>query len=646
MKREDQVLTPLDVHAVPVEVEVAAALMTQGREGEGIGALCRLSGAVRGRAWLRYPGADWCCVAASDGRTDAPDDRDFGATTPDPDGRRRLWSFIGGSGRLVLDFPEPVPAGVLPVGMEALFSAWFARAMERGTAVLEEKRFADTLDSIDEGYFELDLAGNLTWCNPACFRLADSHPAEVLGLNNRSYASPETARTMFQVFNTIYRTGKPALIRDYEVILLNGQKRTFEVSASVRRNATGKRVGFRGLVRDITDKVRAETERRRLAEQIQQSRRMEAIGTLAGGIAHDFNNLLMGIQGNVSLMMLKGPEENPHYDNAKSIERCVESGASLTRQLLGFARGGKYREVPLDLNRLIKGTISMFTRTRSRIRVESDLADGVMTVLADPGQLEQVMLNLYSNAWQAMPDGGVLSIGTDTTEVDGVLAEKEGVAVGPYVQIRIADTGIGMDEATISRIFEPFFTTREMGRGTGLGLASTFGIIKGHGGFLSVESEPGKGSTFLVHLPAAGPVLSPSTSFADLLFSGTETLLLVDDESVILEVTSEMLQGLGYGVKSAGNGTEALKRVETHPEIDLVILDMGMPDIGGEDLCRRIWELRPTLPVLISSGYNRNPDVDRLISLGCKGFIQKPYTLELLSRTLRRVLSAEVADRG
>ena len=248
-----------------------------------------------------------------------------------------------------------------------------------------------------------------------------------------------------------------------------------------------------GLFKDIT-------EHRRLEEQLRQSQRMEAIGTLSGGIAHDFNNLLMGIQGRTSLMLMDVGPSHPHFEHLKGIEDYVKSAADLTKQLLGFARGGKYEVKPIDINELIKTGSSMFGRTEKEIKINCKYQKNVWTTEADRGQIEQVLMNLYVNAWQAMPSGGELYLQTENVRLDENDVKPFEIEPGKYVKISVTDTGVGMDEATRQRVFDPFFTTKKMGRGTGLGLASAYGIIKSHGGFINVYSEKGHGTNFKIYL--------------------------------------------------------------------------------------------------------------------------------------------------
>jgi signal transduction histidine kinase len=269
------------------------------------------------------------------------------------------------------------------------------------------------------------------------------------------------------------------------------------------RNAEGQARGFRGIGRDTTARRLAENERKRLEEKLQQVQRLQAIGTLAGGIAHDFNNLLMGIQGNVDLLLVSLDSADPRYENTRNIERCVRSGANLTRQLLGYARGGKYFVKPINLNDVVKTSTNLFGRTKKDTKIICEYQEDIWTVQADQSQIEQVLVNLYLNAWQAMGLGGTIRVRTENATLDSDFVRPYEAVPGKYVSVSVADTGKGMDEETQKRVFEPFFTTKSMGKGTGMGLASAFGILNNHNGVIHFTSALGKGTTFYIYLPAS-----------------------------------------------------------------------------------------------------------------------------------------------
>ena len=383
------------------------------------------------------------------------------------------------------------------------------------------------------------------------------------------------------------------------------------------------------------------TAQKKLERQFQQSQRMESIGTLAGGIAHDFNNLLMGIQGNASVMLLEVKPEDALFEQVKSIERCVKSGAHLTKQLLGFARGGKYVVKPTYLNDVLTRTAEIFGRTRREVNIHTRCRKKIWMVNVDVGQIEQVLLNLYVNAWQAMPDGGDLYLETDNVVLDDIYARRKPYSFKPgnYVKISITDTGTGMDKATQQRIFEPFFSTKEVGTGTGLGLASAYGIVKNHGGIINCYSEVGRGTTFNIYLPAMEAEQAEEEMPAEESLHGSGTVLLVDDESVIVDVGRRMIESLGYEVLPAANGEEALRIFKrNHSRIDLVILDMVMPYLNGGEVFDQMKSIDPAVRVLLASGYSLNGQAEAILERGCNGFIQKPFNTVELSHKIRDIL--------
>ena len=381
------------------------------------------------------------------------------------------------------------------------------------------------------------------------------------------------------------------------------------------------------------------TERKRLESQLQQAYKMEAIGTLAGGIAHDFNNLLMGILGSTSLMLFNIKSNHPHYESLKNIEKHVQSGAKLTKQLLGIARGGKYEVKPTDLNKLLEKTSEMFTRTSKDIRVYIKYQTDIWPVEVDQSQIEQVLLNLYVNAWQAMPNGGDLYLQSENVFLDEDDVRLLSLKPGKCVRLSITDTGVGMDEATTQRIFDPFFTTKEMGRGTGLGLASVYGIIKNHDGIIDVYSKKGEGTTFTIYLPASDKQIIEEKETSREVLKGVEMVLLVDDEDSIVDVGEEILHMTGYQVLAARSGKEAINIYQKNQAtIDIVILDMIMPEMGGEETYDTLKEINPKVKVLLSSGYSIDGKAKEILEKGCDGFIQKPFTVEELSQKIREIL--------
>ncbi len=504
-----------------------------------------------------------------------------------------------------------------------------------------EVKYRSILENIEEVFYEVNLKGDITYVNDAVEKLLGGYTRdELVGLNNRDYTTPETAKRMFDVFNKVYHTGESSKVNDFEIITKDGSTKLLELSSFLIMDQDGNKTGFRGLIRDVSERIRAEKEKKKLESQFYQAQKMEAIGTLAGGIAHDINNILMGIQGNASIVLMDIDPSDPQYEKLRNIEEYVISGSSLTKQLLGFARSGKYHIKATDLNELVEKTSGMFGRTKKEIRIKTRFQDGIWSVEVDQSQIEQVLLNIYVNAWQAMPAGGDLYLDVQNIIIDKGYLKTYGINPGRYVKISITDTGIGMDDATRQRIFDPFFTTKEMGRGTGLGLASAYGIIKNHGGFINVYSEIGKGTTFNIYLPVSDKKeINETIQPIERIIKGSGTVLFVDDEEMIISLGKEILKKLGYNVLLANGGREALEVYENNRgKIDLVILDMIMPDLSGNVVFEKMREIDPDVRVLLSSGYSINGQAAEIIKKGCCGFIQKPFNVIKLSNIIDKIM--------
>ncbi len=496
-----------------------------------------------------------------------------------------------------------------------------------------EERFRALSENAPDIIYTMNLEGAVMYANPSWKRILGHDEEDLLGRYFTDFAREEDRRAYRKLFKTIRDDEK--IVSHYIGVMLtkDGRERVFNMNSAFNRDSKGRMIGIVGTLTDIT-------EQREMEKKLQHAQKLEAIGTLAGGIAHDFNNLLMGIQGYASLTLLDLDPSHPHYERLKRIEEQVQSGADLTKQLLGFARGGKYEARPTDMNTIIDRTASMFGRTKKEVTLYRSLAQNLWTVDCDQSQMEQVLMNLYVNAWQAMPGGGDLSLETGNVLLGDDHAMHYTIKPGRYVKITVTDTGTGMDAKTRERIFDPFFTTKAMGRGTGLGLAMVYGIVKGHGGMIDVTSEPGQGSTFDIYLPASEKAIVKEQTAATEILTGTETVLLVDDEQVVLEVTRELLESLGYRVYAVGGGQEAIAvYMEKRKEIDLVILDMIMPGISGGETFDRLKEINPNIRVLLSSGYSIKGRAQEILERGCKSFLQKPFQLEMLSRKVREVLS-------
>ncbi|MBN1665371.1 MAG: PAS domain S-box protein [Deltaproteobacteria bacterium] len=619
-----------------------------------------------------------------------------------------------------------------------------------------EKKYRTILETMEEGYYEVDLAGNRTFFNDALCRIYGYSHDEMMNMNYRTYAPPETLTLLRDVYQEVYRTGIPTKIFGHKVFRKDGSTIMIEASVALRRDPSGNPIGFSGIIMDKTEQKKAEealrlseekyrllvenahdgifivqnggieffnhrtetitvypaaelaampfvklihpkdkesvaerqrkvlagddrqdtfsfrminrkgenlwvelgsvridwegqpatlnflrdiSSQKRMENQLLQAQKMEAVGTLAGGIAHDFNNLLMGIQGYTSLILLDIGSDHPHYSKLKNIEQQVQAGAELAKQMLGVAKGGKYEVKATNINTLIEGVLDLYGRTRKEITIHKFLLEEVWTVEVDRNQIEQVLLNLYVNAGHAMPAGGDLYVETKNIILDENYTRPIGLTPGKFVRISVTDTGVGMDEATQKRAFDPFFTTKGMGRGTGLGLASAYGIIKNHNGIINIYSEKGQGTTFNIYLPATEKTIAQEANIPEKVLSGEETVLFVDDQESITDIGQNLLEKLGYRVITAQSGSEAIDIYRREgSRIDLVILDMIMPEMGGGETFDRLKEINPQIKVLLSSGYSINGQAKDILDRGCKGFLQKPFTLADLSKKLRQFL--------
>ncbi len=390
------------------------------------------------------------------------------------------------------------------------------------------------------------------------------------------------------------------------------------------------------VARDITDRINLEA-------QLRQAQKMEAIGTLAGGIAHDFNNILMGIQGYSSLVKCGFERNSDEFKRLANIDEYVASGAEMARQLLGFAQKSSHEECMINLNYLLKMSIKLFARTKKDIKIEQFLDKNLWSTNVDEGLIKQVLMNLFVNAWHAMPQGGKIVIKSENVMVEASRIGEFGFErAGAFVKVSVIDTGIGMDKETMSRIFDPFFTTKTKGQGTGLGLATAYGIIKSHKGAFKVESTLGQGSAFMFFLPAENVCIENDTIVEDddKIINGKGKILLVDDEKGVIEVCSEMLETLGYEVENACSGRDAIEIIEKDEgKIDLVILDMIMPGMNGFETYEMIQKIKPDCRVLVSSGYSKQEEINQMMEKGCNDFIHKPFDVAMLSEKLSTIFN-------
>ena len=512
-------------------------------------------------------------------------------------------------------------------------------------AILESRdTLTRILDQTPLAVTVLDARGNLTDVNGAWLRLfGAAHRDEVVGHLNVFHSPFFRALGLAAELDTVYRGGVvdvPALTIDparaKEELPLEGQEVTVHARMFPVFERNGRLVNVVAMMEDVT-------ERRRLEEQLIQSQKMESIGLLAGGIAHDFNNILGGILGYASFVKAQVQKGDRIYPHLETIERSALRAADLTSQLLGFARGGKYVVGPIQVNDLVRETSELLRGTiEKNITVETipDTANPVIE--ADASQIQQVLMNLCVNARDAMPGGGTLTIVTERLRApDAFLRSVLDGRQGDYVRIDVADTGVGIDRAIRNRIFDPFFTTKEKGQGTGLGLATVYGIVKNHNGFINVESDIGAGTTFSVYIPAVDRPVPRAEGPEARVAGGRETIMVVDDEETIRFLVRDILQQMGYTVLGAAEGEAAVELyTRNRGRIDLVILDMTMPGMGGRETFEKLKEIDPGVRAILSTGYAEDERARQMLALGVRAFVQKPYRVDELASAVRRILDA------
>ncbi len=503
-----------------------------------------------------------------------------------------------------------------------------------------QSHLVNALEIAHLGPWEYDAIKDLFTFNDYFYKVFGTTAEKAGGyvMKSEEYAGrfihPDDIHLLAEASRKAIETDEPEYSQQLEhrIIYADGNVGYINVRVFVVKDESGRTVKTYGVNQDITETVR-------LRSKLEQVQKLEAIGTLAGGLAHDYNNILMGIMGNISLILSDMESDHPYYNRLKVMEQYALNATDLTKQMLGFARGGKYEVKPTDMNELVKKSSHMFGQTKKEIAIHAEYQKDVWVVEVDQGQMNQVMLNLYVNAWQSMPDGGDLYIETKNIVLDDTYVKPFNLIPGSYVRISVTDTGVGMDEKTKAQVFDPFYTTKKMGRGTGLGLASVYGIIKNHSGIVNVYSEKGEGTTFNIYLPATDAVITEGREPSYDVLSGNETILLVDDEEMIITIGRELLEKLGYNVMCAKSGSEALEIYQNNREkIDLVILDMIMPHMSGGATYDGLKSVDNNVKVLLSSGYSLNGHAASIIKKGCNGFIQKPFGMKEISQKIREIL--------
>jgi two-component system, cell cycle sensor histidine kinase and response regulator CckA len=509
-----------------------------------------------------------------------------------------------------------------------------------------ENKYRSILESIDECYYEVDLAGNLTFINRAGCDILGYSKDELIGLNNRDYTTEKTARNLYRAFHSVFLTGQPKRIMDYEIIKKDGESRTLELSTALIQDDGGIPVGFRGIARDITQRKQAQLEKERLENQLLQAEKMKAIGTLAGGVAHDLNNILSGIVSYPELLLLDLAPDSPMVKPIKTIQESGKKAAAIVQDLLTLARRGVSVSEVVNLNDIVNEYLNSPEYQRllhfhPLVAIESRLESSLFNILGSPHHLSKTVMNLVSNAAEAMRDGGTIIIETNNEYIDRPLHGYDKIEEGDYCVLTVADTGIGIAAEELQKIFEPFYTKKTMGRsGTGLGMAVVWGTVKDHKGYIGLNSVPGKGTVFKLYFPITRQARCSDgrlLSMDDYKGHG-ERVLIVDDVLEQREIATSMLTALGYQVACVSSGEKALQHVQSN-RVDLIVLDMIMaPGMDGLETFRQINRMEPRQKAIITSGFSETQRVREAQRLGAGQYVKKPYSLETIGLAIRNEL--------
>jgi PAS domain S-box-containing protein len=503
-----------------------------------------------------------------------------------------------------------------------------------------EEKYRNLFENLYDIYFRTDEKGCFTLLSPSVEKYLGYTSDELIGQNTKSFYIHPQERDRF----------KSLLIKNKHVENFEVQYRRKDnsviwvsINAELLADEEGNFKGVEGITRDVSERKRIEYEKEKVEAQLQQSHKMEAIGTLAGGIAHDFNNVLFSIIGFTELTMDDVPKGSLAHENLQEVLNGAMRASEMVQQILAFSRNATTEKKPIKVQSVVKEALKLLrTSIPSTIEIHQNIDEGCRPILADSTQIHQVIMNLATNAYQAMPEGGVLNVTLREGEIG---SDDSGLDLQPgtYLKLAVRDTGHGIDSAVIRKIFDPYFSTKEPGKGTGMGLSVVHGITKSHGGDIKVTSRVGKGTVFEVYLPLieTGPVKSKEIPSGPLP-TGTEHILLVDDEEPIALMASQMLERLGYQVTFRTSSVEALKAFEFRSdEYDLVITDMTMPNMTGADLAPRLRKIRPDIPIIICTGFSEKIDEEKAKSLGISGYIMKPILKDEISRIIRKVLDGE-----
>ncbi len=502
-----------------------------------------------------------------------------------------------------------------------------------------EEKYRDLIEGTYDMVQSVKSDGTFFYANRAWFETMGYEKSEISDLTLFDVIHPDSIDHCKSLFDKVIHEGESQ--RNLRAIFVTKyQKNIFVEGTAVPRMKHGEVIGTHGFFRDITGEIQIEKDRSKLEEQLSQSQKMEAIGQLAGGVAHDINNVLGSIMAAASLLETDIAENDSMFQDVADILAACRRGRGLTGNLLGFARKGKYVKEKFFLNDVIEETKTILERTLlKKTHVETVLEENSFQVEGDRGQIKQALMNICINARDAMFGRGVFTIATENIVIDeSKRATLLGLEPGQYVQVQVTDTGIGMEKDMLAHIFEPFYTTKPSGRGTGLGLSMVYGTIKNHGGFIDVDSEPGAGTTVTLIIPAFRADVVVPFSLKSVRKSAEKdsvSILLVDDEDLFRNAGQRVLERLGYDVVTAKDGQEALAIYrDIHEQISLVILDMIMPIMDGNETFDKLIAFDPDVKILISSGYAKDENVEALLANGASDFLQKPFDMGQIDRKI------------
>jgi len=516
------------------------------------------------------------------------------------------------------------------------------RKMTEDALKESEAKYRNILESIDDGYFEADLEGNFTFFNESLGRLLGYTAQDMMGMNFRNFMDNDNARELISALKPVIDNGAGTKTLEGRLTKQNGSFCFVEAVVSLMQDSDGQKVGFRGIARDVTERLRAEEENRKLQAQLLQTQKMEGIGTLAGGIAHDFNNILGIILGNTELALDDLGKDTPVGNNLSEVRSACLRARDMVKHILAFSRHSQVERKPLNISIVVKEALKLLRSSLpASIVMESAIEEDSRAVLADATQINQVMINLCTNAAHAMAEhGGTLRVQLRDIELGQAVGDHPpDLTPGGYVQLTVADTGCGMSPEVRKRIFDPYFTTKKVNEGTGMGLSVVHGIVKEHSGAIAVVSESGRGSTFSIYFPVVKKAVEPETPPPPLFPTGTERVLFIDDEESLAILAENLLTRLGYRVQTQTRPRDALELFTRTPDrYDLVITDMTMPQMTGEILVAELRRIRTDIPIIISTGYSEKMDEARADQLGVNALIMKPLRIGELAHTIRMVL--------